>query len=643
MSYKNILYLHKVEPPIFDPENAYNLDFSDGLTYWTFIKGTETQPTVSYIGNVGIKVKSVKDSRWVLIYKPLIKAVEEDYYVLEVLVRYCFYGHRFNSKRGEVDGFAVRVEPLDENLESIEINIDKWVWGDNGETFFRTDWRCGYKPCINLGRFRCGDIALAGCSSNWKKTFSFFKTPKGTKYLRIYVVGQGEGELTIRHVKILREAPKGVILEHSKSPFNGFQIPDAQVYKRIKLGEYAARIMRIGDLNGDGVPEFVFAQNDNVVTGEKYHHNIYRHITCITAIDINGNILWQMGRPDIRNFSAESELPIGVIDINDDGKDEVVVARNFRLMVLDGATGNIIASTSTPMAKEGQGYMEGPETFFERVLGDQIVFADVRGLGRPRDIVFKDRYNNLWVYTDTLEELWSYTGKLIHTPLVVDIDDDGRDEIFVGDALIDDNGKVLWRLDLYDHCDSAVAYTYNNKKYIALANQDGGFYFVDAEKGEIIKEWHLGHAQVLSLAYFDPSIPRPLIVAQTFWGGVNQFLFDLNGELVFAAFNKVFGWIPVNWLGNRYQLLASHNGLYDAYGNLLVAFEYDMWEGSEWGPKVYVWDVVGDPRDEVIVWNEHSLVIYTQNGNPKEKVVKVVRRYYNQSLYGNIISLPSQS
>ncbi|MEM1526765.1 MAG: hypothetical protein QW775_04195 [Ignisphaera sp.] len=643
MSFKDILYLHRVEPTLFDPENAYNLDFSDGLTYWAFIKSTDIQPTVSYTDNVGIKIKSFRDSRWVLIYKPLIKSKEEDYYIVEVLVKYCFYTHRFNAKKGEIDGFIVRVEPLDENLNSIEISIDKWIWGDNSETFFRTDWRCGYKPCINLGRFRCGDIALAGCSNNWKKVFSFFKTPKGTKYLRIYMVGQGEGEVAIRYIKVLNEAPKGVILEYRKSPFQNLRIPSSRTYKHIKLGDYAARIMRIGDLNGDGVPELVFAQNDNIVTGEKYHHNIYRYITCLTAIDLDGYILWQIGRPDLRNFSAESELPIGIIDINDDGKDEVVVAKNFKLMILDGVTGNTIASTSTPKAREGEGYMEGPETFFERVLGDQIIFADVRGLGRPRDIVFKDRYNNLWIYTNTLEELWSYTGKLIHTPLVADIDNDGRDEIFVGDALIDDNGKVMWRLDLYDHCDSAVAYNYNNKTYLALANQDGGFYFVDAEKGEIIKEWHLGHAQVLSLAYFDLSTPRPLIVAQTFWGGMNQFLFDLSGELLFAAFNKVFGWIPVNWFGNGYELLASHNGLYDVYGNLLVVFEHNMWEGSEWGPKVYVWDVVGDPRDEVIVWNEHSLVIYTQNDNPSEKAAKVKRRYYNQSLYGNIISLPNKN
>ena len=85
-----------------------------------------------------------------------------------------------------------------------------------------------------------------------------------------------------------------------------------------------------------------------------------------------------------------------------------------RIMILEGSTGRVLRSVSTSKYREGGGYVEGPETFFERVLGDQIVFADVRGLGRPRDIIFKDRYNNLWVYTDTLDVLWSYSGKLTH-------------------------------------------------------------------------------------------------------------------------------------------------------------------------------------------------------------------------------------
>lgn len=99
-----------------------------------------------------------------------------------------------------------------------------------------------------------------------------------------------------------------------------------------------------------------------------------------------------------------------------------------------------------------------------------------------------------------------------------DIDGDGRGEVFAGDALIDDNGRVLWRIDLYGHCDSAVAYRYNGRTYLAVANHDGGVYFINVEKGEVIKEWHLGHAQITILTHFDPTVSKPLIAVQTFLG-----------------------------------------------------------------------------------------------------------------------------
>ena len=71
----------------------------------------------------------------------------------------------------------MRVELLDKDFNPIELSFNKWLWGDNGEAFYRADWCRSYKPCINLGKFRCGDIALAGCS-DWKRVFSFSKHSK---------------------------------------------------------------------------------------------------------------------------------------------------------------------------------------------------------------------------------------------------------------------------------------------------------------------------------------------------------------------------------------------------------------------------------------------------------------------------------
>ncbi len=608
---------------IFDtPERSVNLDFSRGFLYWicTYEEGGKP-PTLGLSEEGGIRIRSYKDSSWELRYKPLIKASEMEYYILKAKVKYRFTEKRFRFGRKGSYFVGIRILALDEELSPIGVKFDKWVSGDPGEPFFRTD----------IGTWSCGNIMLSG-ASDWKTVSSFFKPPKGTRYFRISVAGMGDGEVYIREIELRRDVPKGVILEKHPTPFKN--VPRAIIYRRIPLGDYAGKFLRIGDLNGDGRPEFVFAQNERIGQG-----GIYIHITCLTAIDLDGNILWQKGHPDISNYEVTSDLPVGILDINQDGKAEVVCCMNFKILVLDGSTGKVIRERPTPKARPGGGFCEGPEILYERVIGDCIAFCDLRGVGRPTDFILKDRYNNVWAFTKDLDELWSYSGKLIHYPLVYDFDNDGRDEVFVGDALIDDSGKVIWEIDVYDHCDSAVVYRHKDRLILAIANQNGGFYFLDALTGEILREHHLGHAQVLSLGYFDPGREEPLICAQTYWGGLNQFLFDLNGDLIFAAFGKVFGWVPVNWIGDGSELLASAHGLYDCYGNLLVRFP-DSYSRGEEGAKVYVWDIVGDPRDEVIVWDKYYLTIYTQANRVKGKVFKPRRKLYNQTFYGNFISQP---
>ena len=47
-------------------------------------------------------MKSNRKSRWTLLYKPLIRVEENDYYLVEVLVKYCFTTNRFNPKKEEL-------------------------------------------------------------------------------------------------------------------------------------------------------------------------------------------------------------------------------------------------------------------------------------------------------------------------------------------------------------------------------------------------------------------------------------------------------------------------------------------------------------------------------------------------------------
>ncbi|MDW8049134.1 MAG: hypothetical protein RMJ07_05585 [Nitrososphaerota archaeon] len=600
-------------------KGAVDLDFRKEFRGW--IVSEKCPVCLSIDEDCGLRIVS-GTTFWEISYKPLLLVNSDEHYTIELESKHSFK-ERSYGPRG-YSFFMMKLEALDADTRPVNVRFDSWRFGDPGEPFIRLD----------LGSWRSGEIALTG-RSDWIISLGFFKPFPGTRYMRLTLRGMGKGEVYVRRITIKRGVPVGVNL--SSKPFLLKSVPKPRLLRHISVGDYMGKLIRIGDLNGDGVPEIVTAQNERIGPG-----NIYRQITCLTAINLDGSILWQIGEPDAENFEALSDLPVHVADINDDGRDEVITCMNFKILVMNGEDGRIINSATTPRSRKGGGYMEGPETLFDRILGDCIVTCNLRGAGDRKDLILKDRYNNMWAYTVSLEPLWDYAGKLIHSPSVFDVDRDGRDEVFAGDALLDHDGSVMWQLDAYDHCDSAVFYEYHGKILLAIANQCGGFYFLDALSGRILRKWHIGHAQVLSAANFDPKYGYPLICGQTFHGGLHQFLFSPEGEILFSHFDGVYGWVPVNWTGDGVELIAAPQGLFDCYGNLVVEFPNRDYVDSRWGSKVYVWNFYGDCRDEVIVWNEKSIVIYTQEDNPRRGGIlySPIRNVRNQTFYGNIRSEP---
>jgi hypothetical protein len=69
---------------------------------------------------------------------------------------------------------------------------------------------------------------------------------------------------------------------------------------------------------------------------------------------------------------------------------------------------------------------------------------DVRGDKRRHENLLTDRYQNFWAYTTSWRLLWTGEGQLGHYPFPLDADGDGFDEIAIGYALWDGNGRQLW-------------------------------------------------------------------------------------------------------------------------------------------------------------------------------------------------------
>ena len=81
--------------------------------------------------------------------------------------------------------------------------------------------------------------------------------------------------------------------------------PRPKLWKQFATPKFGAgRNVRFGDLDGDGAPEMLIAQNiprigDNFI-----------QISCLTAVTLDGKVLWQLGRPDPRNGLLTADTPV---------------------------------------------------------------------------------------------------------------------------------------------------------------------------------------------------------------------------------------------------------------------------------------------------------------------------------------------
>ena len=156
-----------------------------------------------------------------------------------------------------------------------------------------------------------------------------------------------------------------------------------------------------------------------------------QQISCITAVDLEGNILWQKGTPKSVNYTVGSDLPIEIYDIDNDGVEEIITVYNDHIQIL---------------SPDGNVEREVPCSY---VTADCIIICDLRGRGRAEDIVVKNRHSEVVAYTGELEFMWNYRKEVTgvedtigHYPWPYDLDNDGKDELVIGNCSLDDDGSI---------------------------------------------------------------------------------------------------------------------------------------------------------------------------------------------------------
>jgi len=430
--------------------------------------------------------------------------------------------------------------------------------------------------------------------------------------------------------------------------------PTVHLVGAIAAQDLCAETLRIGDLDGDGAPDLLFVQS---VHGT-------REITCLTAVALGGDVLWQVGTPDAKNALVYSDLPVQVYDWDGDGRTEVLYVRQAQylevhdpslwyrerarryggettMVVLDGTTGE--EKTSLPLPAPAD---------------DCILFVDLTGRGRRQDFVVKDRYWNLWGVSAEGRVLWHWEGSTGHYPAYGDVDGDGRDEIFVGFALIDHDGTVLFEHDCGgSHQDAAYMVRLPDGSW-RLAFGNHGVHCL-APDGTELWSHPLQEAQHVVAGRFRPELgpvqfmvidrgqPRP---EGDRWPGV-LYLYDLEGREVWRREQPAGSWcascVEIDWsgAGEPREVLVSSRGpgqpaaIHDGWGEIVdllpVAHAPHPTEGAAaeyydaeveycYAARADVW---GDSRQEAILFGAWGASIWS-NARPL-----AVPTLYNNTLY----------
>lgn len=418
----------------------------------------------------------------------------------------------------------------------------------------------------------------------------------------------------------------------------------APAYHRIPLRDNItpARIA-VGDLNGDGRWDFVILHpNYGIDPGGKPcpDGTTYK----LDAYLDDGTFLWRYDLgPGIEPGVWYS--PFIVYDFDGDGRAEVAlktaptsVTRDEtgrvtdgpeHLTILDGMTGNPLAHADWPPRSDRLGD-------YNRKNRNQLTVAWLDGK-TPCIIALRGTYKALfahaWQYKDNaLKPVWQWDGdeenpvirsQGAHNSQVADVDGDGRDEILLGSAMLDDDGTLLWSSGV-GHSDSAILTAIDPKREgmqvllgVEVSHETRGVCMVDAKTGRQIWNMnrptkHVGGAMATDL---DPTKPGlECFAAEDSKGGSSdRYLLDAKGTLYGEAQDVPGTRDWVWWDADRQRELFAgvRGGAPDA-----PRFRVTKYKGEEYaeileGRVMMIADLYGDWREEIVTALPGELRVYT--------------------------------
>jgi hypothetical protein len=431
----------------------------------------------------------------------------------------------------------------------------------------------------------------------------------------------------------------------------------------------------VSDLNDDGLLDFV------VTTKE---HDTGKGRAAIGAYDHFGEELWIVDDADIKlNGQAEyNGLPgwhgpgISASDVDNDGNTEIVhLNRGNKIVIRMGESGEIKKVIPVALPEEGiQSHMMN----FYRVLKTSSVRTAIKELFRTPDrwahfeivnlkgrdddeaILQADPLPFRWLKAislrtgETLWENYQYVGPQHGGLRAADIDGDSFDEV-VGGVVIDHNGKLLntWQYRKFPgHFDSL---------YIGdILPEETGLEWVLLEEGHkgddrtsllgrrkpfFYHSFAGEEPQNAAIGEFDTLSPGMEIWCRSrFNTDQRPWVIDSSGRTI-ASYRlnnkKPDSWSDegieviyrIDWYGGSRHYIAAKERHVDGKISIIdpLTGEFLHW-WNENAARIYVADVAGDYREEIIVLNskENEIRVYF---NGEENSHKRQGRYWDLNEY----------
>lgn len=418
------------------------------------------------------------------------------------------------------------------------------------------------------------------------------------------------------------------------------------------------------DVNDDGQKDFVISQPGSI--------QVYSY---------SGQELWSHdAQLNLSGKSEEEGLPglhgagVQVGDVDGDGKAELLyVTNNNKLEILEGATGNLKYSIELPSV----------ESKFNR--WEHAIIANFQGQGdtdlllqASRNVSDRDNYirdniqaafsiQSLIASGSSARPLWQQTDfvSASHGPArVVDLNGDGQDEV-IGGTILGADGRQLHDIGIsnrgFPHIDSiaigdidpdrpgleVVIPEEHGRKRIILYDETGTIWESDHRQSSFDDD-----GDKVAIGNFDPSRPG----LEMWFRGNNSEHFtvlDARGDVI-ADYqindrkpktwtNRGFEVIhSIHWTGDGQQHIVAKErhkagdvGIFDAMtGQAIALFPAAV-------DRLYVADVVGDWREEIITIEGTTLKIYQNpetNPSPDRASLWEQAHYRRQKMTWNYYS-----